>query len=50
MKRKLGDGHSIMIMVKEKELVYMLMVRKVGNGIIGIKAGKKKKLDLMSMV
>ena len=45
MIQRLVDGQNILIMGKGKILDCTLLVRNMVNGIIGIKAVKKKKLE-----
>ena len=50
MIQRLVDGQNILIMGKGKILDYILPVRNMVNGIIGIKVVKKKKLEYTKMV
>ena len=50
MIQRLVDGQNILIMGKGKILDYILPVRNMVNGIIGIKVVKKKKLEYTEMV
>ena len=50
MIQRLVGGQNILIMGKGKILDYILPVRNMVNGIIGIKAVKKKKLEYTKMV
>ena len=50
MIQRLVDGQNILIMGKGKILDYILPVRNMVNGIIGIKVVKKKKLEDTKMV
>ena len=50
MTQRLVDGQNILIMGKGKILDYILPVKNMVNGIIGIKVVKKKKLECIKMV
>ena len=50
MIQRLVDGQNILIMGKGKILDYILPARNMVNGITGIKAVKKKKLEYTKMV
>ena len=50
MGKKLGDGHSGMIQVKEKVRGFIRMEKNMAGGIIGIKVGRRKKKVYTAMV
>ena len=50
MIQRLVDGQNILIMGKGKILDFTLLVKNMVNGITGIKAVRKKKLEYTKMV